>query len=645
MQTMLIFMRAPRALSALPVCSALALAALATAALALGQSPSEPVVPALQPSAPERPAPAAAAPSSVKPGARKVVKREPAATAAKDPLLEWSGPRKIAHSDLLVHAPADFVWTAREVEHLSNRAGFGARPLDIAAGVALGPDAFVSALLRGPVVPEEPFWAEPCAERDGVKPIEALTADEKKALQAQLRTRDRQQLAAYTHWWFERMLAGKDPLRERMTLYWHGHFTSSMQDVKSSWQMIRQNQFLRENAFGRFADLVHGIARDPAMLEYLDNNSNRSTAPNENFARELLELYTLGLGHFTEQDVKEAARAFTGWSGKGAEFRVNAKQHDRGAKTVFGESGRWSGDEVIEIVLRQPACAEHVAGRLIAWFEGRVPERERVVEYAAFLREHDYEVWALLNKLFLDPRFYRDEVVGMRISGPIDYLVGSARRLGATPPPALLEIGARALGQQLFEPPNVKGWEGGASWITTATFMQRGNLAGMLLGVVEAADILAPEPELLAAEPRMEAAPSMEAASAPQMETLSGTAPAAETKPAAKKPTAKRGELLAQFERFDQQGWRPAIHLSARLELRGARNDEQRIDALADELLARPLPPETRAHMLGVFAAERRENGVGERVTGGPRDSALREETILRRVAHVLLSLPEAQLD
>lgn len=595
----------------------------------------------LAPAAQQPPAPesAPAAPPKSKPAPREK-KDEPGAkprrrSKVEDPREEWRGPAHIEHSELVVPVPANFVFGAREAEHLLNRAGFGARPPEIDSLVRVGPEAALLALLRGPADPVEPFYAEPRSERDGARPPEgemAMTEEQKKAELNKLRASDRMQMAEYTHWWVDQMLASRDALRERMALFWHGHFTSSYEDVKSSYQMIRQHQFLRDNALGSFADLVHGIARDPAMLEYLDNNSNRKGAPNENFARELMELFTLGVGNYSEDDIKEAARAFTGWSGRNAEFELRRPQHDDGKKAVLGKSVE-SGDDVIDVLLAQPACAEFIARKLLRSFEGVEPEPARVSEYGDFFRRQKYDLWALLNKLFVDPRFYREEVVGNRISGPVDYLVGCARRLGLRPPPLMIATGARALGQQLFFPPNVKGWDGGEAWINTATFMQRGNLAGMLLGEVKVSDMLAPE---LMAE--LEMTPVDPAAPAP-----------GETKPEeagakpARKASSPRNDIMKALERFDRDGWRPAINLSARVERAGAQTDGEIVDCLASELLARALPADTREHLVQVLVDERAKPREPERGRGAARADA--DERVLRAVAHVLLSLPEAQLD
>src|SRR5258707_6523381 len=237
--------------------------------------------------------------------------------------------------------------------------------------------------------------------------------------------------------------------------------------------------------------MLAGMPKDPALLTYLDNQVNKKGNPNENLARELLELFSLGIGNYQEQDIKEIARALTGRGTDGhGLYSYNKGAHDDGDKTFLGQTGKFDGDDVVRIVLEQDACPRYVARRILTYFEGAEPTRERLDEYAAFLRAQKFELEPLLRKLFLDPAFYREEVLGARVQGPIEYMVGMARRLRLKPAPLVVAAGASLLGQRIFAPPNVKGWDEGEAWITTATLMQRGNLAGLLLGVVQIDDVI-----------------------------------------------------------------------------------------------------------------------------------------------------------
>ncbi|MEZ5979152.1 MAG: DUF1800 domain-containing protein [Planctomycetota bacterium] len=522
-------------------------------------------------------------------------------------------------------APGDtFEFGPREAEHLLSRAGFGGRTLEVEELVRLGLDGAVASFFR-PQRVVDPFFVEhdttfsevrrrntdEMAEMDSEQ-----RRDEIRRMRNDYRRTDRRQMADYADWWVERMLDGDDPLRDRMTLFWAGLFTSSYQEVKSSIAMIEQHRLLRDGALGSYADLLRGIARDPAMLEYLDAASNKKVSPNENFARELLELFSLGEGHYAEADIVAAARAFTGWTDRNGEFRFARGQHDRGEKTFMGVTGKLDGSDVIEIILDQPRCADYVALRLLRWFEGREPSAERVAEYGKCLREADYEVRPLLEKLFTDPRFYADDVVGQRIAGPIDFLVGHARRLGVEPPARLLTLGSTTLGQTLFGPPSVKGWDGDRAWINTTTFMQRGNLAGVLVGTIGSREFMSEA-----------ATAAMEDAGAP---------------PEMVEQRRKRRDELTRFVgQIEDVGWRPSINLSARAARAGASSDAEVVDALAQDLLAVPLAPDSRDELVAFLREERTAKSLPEDAWG-TSDSDL--EALARRLAHLMLSLPEAQL-
>lgn len=537
-------------------------------------------------------------------------------------------------------------WGPREAEHLFNRAGFGARPEQIARAVELGREATVEGLLSGPA--RDPFFFEPppLLPRELVQ---KMGEEERRRLFAQ-RQRDQNQLIhAFAGWWVEEMLDGSDPLRERMTLFWHGYFTSSFRDLREPLSMVRQNDLLREHALGRFGDLLGGMVRDPAMLEYLDNDQNRRRNPNENFARELMELFTLGEGQFTEQDVKEAARALTGWVvRRGEDPRLVRRMHDRGSKTILGQSGDFGADELVGILLEQPACSRFLAARLLAYFEGLPPEEERLDHYAELLRTSDYRVSDVLVELFSDPHFYSDAVVGQRIAGPIDFLVGSARRLGVDPPGELVWLAAGQIGQRLLDPPNVRGWEGGRAWITTATLLQRGNLAGMLLGVVKPTDLIAEDPALSMESMERDPAQheSMEGGVEPEAEPMAEgrmAGPGAARAGRVARPRALAPDMI-RMARVMAGGWRPGIHLTSRCQRAGALQDVQVVELLSGELLAVPLTPAGRVTLLGFLERERAALGAADgHLFDG--EHAVEAEILLRRLAHLALSLPEAQLD
>ncbi|EGF31779.1 putative signal peptide protein [Oxalobacteraceae bacterium IMCC9480] len=296
--------------------------------------------------------------------------------------------------------------------------------------------------------------------------------DEKKAL----RELEQRHAFALRGWWLREMLSTPTPLTERMTLFWHNHFTSSQQKVRATQLMYRQNVLLRQQALGNFGTLLHAIARDPAMLLYLDNSSNRKGAPNENFAREVMELFTLGEGHYSEQDVKEAARALTGWSVERdtGEFRARPGAHDDGSKTVLGISGNLDGDAMLDILLAQPACADYLVDKLWREFISPTPDPREVKRIARQFRDSHYEIKVALRELFLAPAFWDEANRATLIKSPVELVVGTIRQFHFSyddPLPFTFAVGQ--LGQNLFNPPNVKGWPGGDAWINSTTLLAR----------------------------------------------------------------------------------------------------------------------------------------------------------------------------
>ncbi len=512
-------------------------------------------------------------------------------------------------------APPALAWDAARAEHLWNRAGFGANSATLERALALGPEAQVAELLRVEGWLEEPFYARKRADGDLGKYMRTLSAEERDKRMDELRQDDNGQADDFLAWWVGRMLAGDEPLRERMALFWHGHFTSSMEVVKSSYEMIQQNQLFRRHALGSFRELLHGVARDPAMLVYLDNASSKKSHPNENFARELLELYTLGEGNYREEDVREVARAFTGWGQVNGRFHFDEKRHDDGTKRVLGVAGRLDGDDVLEILLRQAACARHLAGALLAHFEGLEPEPERLERYAAELRGSGYRIDSFLRRLFLDPEFYSERVCSRRISSPLDYLVGSARRLGMAPDPQVLLKGAKLLGQELFFPPSVRGWEGGLAWATGASLILRGQFAGLLLGQVS----------------RREVFGESRAARAVVDE---------EAEPMAEAESARRKARAAEKERGKLDRY-PRVNLTQRL-CRRATSDGELAHALLDELLAIPVPEALAAEVEERLGSARAQHELGADPWSARPEIA---EPLLRELAHEILALPEAQLE
>lgn len=528
------------------------------------------------------------------------------------------------------------IWNAQMAEHLWNRAGFGASEAEIARSVAIGQKAFVDELLarvgaNEEFLPDQVVGRKP-SRRDRARG--AIDPEARKEKRRDMRRNDREQALDFGRWWMGRMLDGRDPLGERMTLFWHGHFTSSMDDVRNSYAMIKQNELFRALGLGSFGELLRAVARDPAMLEYLDNKSNRKSSPNENFARELLELFTLGEGHYSEQDIKEAARAFTGWTERGGAFVFRERVHDFGTKTFMGQEGEFYGDDVLGIILQQQRCSEYLAGKLISYFEGRPPSPKRLASYAKYFRENDMHVGKFLLRLFMDKAFYREQVVGARIASPVDFMVGNARRLDLDAPPEFLLVAAGILGQRLFNPPNVKGWDGGTAWISSSTLIHRGNLSGVLLGEISMRDFLDYNPELDAEVMEMEAAHDM-----PAVESMADGAPKNDEGMKRKRP--ELGELKG-LRMMRGTRWHPRLRLGAWLAEEGAKNDQEIVSRLCDRLLGVRVGPETRKELTARLQSER------EALDLRPREflhETLDAEPVLRALAHLILSLPEAQLN
>jgi len=350
----------------------------------------------------------------------------------------------------------------RLAAHLYRRAGFAASPDELAAAVKRGLARTVEQLLTA-------------GQRSA-----AFDDDMRKFADVTLASGNPELLSG---WWLHRMRHTPAPLVEKMTLFWHGHFATSAAKVRKAELMLAQNELLRRHALGNFGDLVRGIARDPAMLLYLDSATNRKVHPNENFAREVMELFCLGLGHYTERDIQQLARCFTGWEIQHEAFKFNQYQHDYGSKTVLGKTGNFDGDEGLAIILEQPATAEFLARKLVRFFVSDELElsSELVAPLAQRLREAKLTVAPVLETIFTSRLFYSDAAIGGKIRSPIELGVGTLRALDGTTNMVELAGKLRELGQMPLYPPNVKGWDGGRAWINSSTLLGRANLVRSLV--------------------------------------------------------------------------------------------------------------------------------------------------------------------
>jgi len=295
---------------------------------------------------------------------------------------------------------------------------------------------------------------------------------------------EREKVLGLRHAWLDRLVHTRAPLRETLTLFWHGHWTTEARKVLLADALWSELELLRRHAAGNFAALARAMLREPALLVYLDNTLSTRDAPNENLARELLELYTLGVGHYTEEDVRAAARALTGWSvhPDRSEFRFDPAQHDDGEKTFLGRSGPFGGDEILSIVLEHPALAPFVVRKLWLFYAGTEPSAPLLAELASTFRASGLELAPVLRRLFLSVEFHGAAVRGTLVKGPVRGLVGFLRAGGHPLPGADFCQGLLAAqGELLFDPPGVKGWEGGRAWLTSSTLLARHNYAGLLL--------------------------------------------------------------------------------------------------------------------------------------------------------------------
>jgi uncharacterized protein (DUF1800 family) len=354
-------------------------------------------------------------------------------------------------------------WDLRRVVHLHRRAGFAATWGELQRDLKDGLDKSIGRLLAGQTRAEVP---------DNFDTVAAALAE---------RAGDAAGLKA---WWAYRMYWGPDPLGERLTLVWHNHFATSNEKLNDAATMRRQNEVFRKHARAPFGELLKAVVHDPALLIWLDAPANRKGKPNENLGRELMELFTLGVGHYTEADVKEAARALTGWGVKNGGFYERAADHDDGDKTVLGRKGKWTGDDLIRLLLEQPATSRRLAGRLCEWLMGeKVVDGAALDALAAGLRGHDLEIGWAVETVLRSRAFFAGANLGNRVLGPVEFLVGVPRALECfDPPPSSLLLGewSARLGQDLFYPPNVGGWPGGREWLTTQAIIGRANFAAAL---------------------------------------------------------------------------------------------------------------------------------------------------------------------
>src|SRR5262249_6166080 len=381
------------------------------------------------------------------------------------------------------HQPWSLGWAG----HLYRRAAFGANLDELRSAVKDGLPATLDRLLKG----------DPAAVQ-----YESLLADTGASI-----ARGGDEAAPNLRgWWLYAMLYGGHPLREKLTLFWHNHFATSIAKVRSTTLMFEQNQMLRRHALGKFRPMLADLSRDPAMLIWLDSNRNVKGAANENYARELMELFTLGVGHYAEADVRQAARAFTGWHTDGEKFTFAARFHDAGEKTVLGQTGPWDGTDVQRILLDQPAASRFLVRKLYAFLvsETAHPPDALLDPLAERFRHGDYDIADLVATMLRSRHFFSEYAYRQRVKSPVEYVLGVARAVKPKVAPRELVQPLEQMGQSLFAPPNVKGWTGGKTWLNSATVLARQNFAQHMLGGPQA-----PHPPGQPPEPTEEVKPDV----------------------------------------------------------------------------------------------------------------------------------------
>ncbi|MGI4787720.1 MAG: DUF1800 domain-containing protein [Janthinobacterium lividum] len=408
-----------------------------------------------------------------------------------------------------------------DTAHLLRRAGFGADPATIKQAAAAGLDATTESLLHPETVPEDLNDTKTLASLSSILPETKNDGTPTQAVKM---------------WWVHRMIASPRPLVEKMTLFWHGHFTSRDGGMQGDL-LYQQNQLFRTHALGSFRTLTLAVSRNPEMLRYLNGNENHKAHANENYGRELMELYTCGIGpidrpNYTEEDVKAAARAFSGWNLRGGEFRFNPNQHDNDPKTFMGKTGNWNGDDIVDILVAHPATAKRLCTQLFTYFAYPDPEPQVLDALVQTYYASGYDVGAVMGRILKSKAFYSEKARFAVIKSPAQYVVGTVKMLGldkavelaisditqanemaymptsttmpaapaATVPaaptaPAVtpqqaagrklailagLPGAMRSMGQDLLAPPTVKGWDGGEAWINTSTLLARINFANAI---------------------------------------------------------------------------------------------------------------------------------------------------------------------
>jgi uncharacterized protein (DUF1800 family) len=346
------------------------------------------------------------------------------------------------------------------VAHLLRRAGFGSTEAELDEYAALGFAGTLDRLVNYERVDDSALESR----------LQSMQIDASSFEGARL-------------WWLARMLYTRRPLQEKMALFWHNHFVSASSKVRTADLMLQQIQLFREHALGNFEVLLQRITRDPAMLYYLDNKENKKGAPNENYAREVMELFTVGIGNYTEEDIKEAARAFTGYtSNRESVYVFNAEEHDDGLKTFMGETRAWDADDILAHLVRHPATARYLSTKLFRYFVHDQPPPESIDRLAGLFVSSGFSIRALVTSILEGPEFLAADAYHGQVKQPIDLVLGALKALDVQNVGPDLPQLTRRMGQDLLNPPDVSGWKGGVTWLNSSTLLERFNFADRLAG-------------------------------------------------------------------------------------------------------------------------------------------------------------------
>jgi uncharacterized protein (DUF1800 family) len=379
-----------------------------------------------------------------------------------DPQVGFRPPGSLAPDAL---APYAGRFGPRQAAHLLRRAGFGTTPAEVAAFSAIGMERSVDTLLHPS---EQNFVSEQQLDFANYPDADVL-------FDPKLRTRAAQM------WWIDRMLRTQQPLIEKMTLFWHGHFATSIRKVPAPL-MVEQINLFRSQALGNFRTLLLSVSKDPAMLVWLDNRANNKAHPNENYAREVMELFALGLGNYTEDDVKNAARAFTGWTlDRDGNFLFRPAAHDNDLKTFLGRTGNFDGTDIVDIIVEQPIHQRFICRKLLEFFVYSDPEPQLIEALAQTYALSGYDIARVVGTIVRSNVFYSSRSYRAIPKSPIEYTIGLYRYLGVPHVPPDTIGWLQRMGQEPLAPPSVKGWDGGPAWISTATLLARFNLVNKLV--------------------------------------------------------------------------------------------------------------------------------------------------------------------